>query len=99
MKGYLVGNLEVTNADAYREYREKAEVIVRQYGGRYLVRGGKIDQIEGEQKVGRLVVLEFPSLAAAELFYRSDEYQMIIPLRQRNSQTHMFVLVEGYERA
>jgi uncharacterized protein (DUF1330 family) len=96
MKGYLVGNLEVTNADAYREYREKAEVIVRQYGGRYLVRGGKIDQIEGEQKVGRLVVLEFPSLAAAELFYRSDEYQKIIPLRQRNSKTHMFVLVEGY---
>ena len=96
MKGYLVGNLEVTNADAYREYREKAEAIVRQYGGRYLVRGGKIDQIEGEQKVGRLVVLEFPSLADAERFYRSPEYQKIIPLRQRNSDTHMFVLVEGY---
>ena len=97
MKGYLVGNLEVTNADAYREYREKAEVIVRQYGGRYLVRGGKIERLEGEQKVGRLVVLEFPSLAAAELFYRSDEYQAIIPLRTKNSKTHMFVLVEGYQ--
>ncbi len=97
MKGYLIGNLEITNADAYREYRERAEKIVKQYGGRYLVRGGEIDQIEGEQKVGRLVILEFPSLAAAEPFYRSDEYQAVIPLRTKNSQTHMFVLVEGYE--
>ena len=99
MKGYLVGNLEITNSDAYREYREKAEKIVRQYGGRYLVRGGEIDQVEGEQKVGRLVVLEFPSLADAERFYHSPEYKEIIPLRTKNSETHMFVLVEGYEHA
>jgi len=98
MKGYLVGNLEITNAEAYREYRVRAEKIVKQYGGRYLVRGGEIDQVEGEQKVGRLVILEFPSLAAAELFYRSDEYQEVLPIRTRNSKTHMFVLVEGYDQ-
>jgi uncharacterized protein (DUF1330 family) len=97
MKGYLVAYIEVKNSLGYDEYRIRAERIVHKYGGRYLVRGGKADELEGEMKAGRLVILEFPSLVEAERFYHSPEYRNVIHLRQQNSVTHMFLLVEGYK--
>ena len=97
MKGYLVANIEVKNAAGYDAYRKAAEHLVVKYGGQYLVRGGKVDELEGEMNAGRLVILEFPSLADAERFYRSPEYCDVIKLRQQNAGTHMFLLVEGYK--
>jgi len=95
MKGYLIGNINVKNAESYREYAKAAEPIVRAYGGRYLVRGGKAEPLE-DTKAWRLVVLEFPSLADAEKFYRSPEYRKIMHLRTDNAETHLFALAEGY---
>jgi uncharacterized protein (DUF1330 family) len=97
MKGYLVANIDVKNPEGYEAYRQAAEHLVHKYGGYYLVRGGKVDELEGEMKAGRLVILEFPSLTDAKRFYRSPEYRKVIHLRTDNSTTHMFVLVEGYE--
>ena len=70
---------------------------MKRYGGQYLVRGGKVDELEGEMKAGRLVILEYPSLPDAERFYGSPEYRDVIKLRQQNAATHMFLLVEGYK--
>ncbi len=97
MKGYLVANIDVKNHEGYEAYRKAAEHLVKKYGGHYLVRGGKVDELEGEMKAGRLVILEFPSLADAERFYRSPEYRDVIKLRQQNATTHMLLLVEGYK--
>ena len=69
------------------------------HGGRYLVRGGALEQFEGEAgdpAARRIVMLEFPSMAAARDWYRSPEYQAILPLRLRHMQGRA-MLVEGAE--
>lgn len=96
MKGYLIANVDVTDAEAYLEYRARTPDIIARHGGRFLVRGGEVTPLEGEMKAGRLVVLEFPTPEAAKAFYHSAEYQEIIPYRTRAS-TGDFVIVEGYE--
>ena len=68
---------------------------MRSYGGRFIVRGGAAETLEGEGPPGRLVVLEFPDMAAARRFYESPEYQAIIGIRQQAA-TSRVVLVEGH---
>ena len=65
-----------------------------QYGGRYLVRGGPHEVLEGDWRPTRLVVLEFPSVAAARRWYASEEYNQAKPLRLEHAVGHL-VLVEG----
>ncbi|HEY3813704.1 MAG TPA: DUF1330 domain-containing protein [Caulobacteraceae bacterium] len=95
MNGYLIAMVEVDDPDAYEAYRSRTADIIAQYGGKFIVRGGKIEVREGEFRRNRMVVLEFPSLDAARTFYESPEYQAIIALRTRASAADI-VLVEGY---
>jgi uncharacterized protein (DUF1330 family) len=98
MKGYIIASVEVEDPGAYEAYRRQTADIISRYGGRFIVRGGKIDVLEGELRRNRLVVLEFDTPAAARTFYDSPEYQAIIPLRTRAS-VGDFLLVEGYDAA
>lgn len=93
-KGYLVGELEVTNPAGYEEYRLKVPAIIAAFGGRYVVRGGDATRVEGAGPAGRLVVVEFDSLARAKEFYHSPEYQAVLPHRLNNSRGNV-TLVEG----
>jgi len=93
MAAYLVGEITVTNPKEYEAYRPLAAAAIAQYGGRYLVRGGESHALEGEPWK-RIVVLEFPDMAAARRFYNSPEYQAALPLRLKNS-TGRVTLVEG----
>lgn len=93
-KGYIVAELAVTDAAAYREYAALVPQIVARYGGRYLVRGGESTAKEGAAPAGRVVVIEFDSVAAARAFYDAPEYAAIAPLRQRASTSRVFI-VEG----
>ena len=93
-KGYLVGELEVTNPAGYEEYRLKVPAIIAAFGGRYVVRGGAATRVEGAGPAGRLVVVEFDSLARAKEFYHSPEYQAVLPHRLNNSKGNV-TLVEG----
>jgi uncharacterized protein (DUF1330 family) len=85
MKGYLIANVDVQDADAYENYRSRTGAIVDRYGGRFLVRGGAIEPLEGDPRFARLVIIEFPSVEAAHAFYDSPEYQEIIPFRTSTS--------------
>ena len=93
-KGYLVSQVEVHDPEAYREYAEKVPATLVDYEGSFLVRGGRIEPLEGEAPPQRTVVLEFPNLARAREWYESEGYQALIPLRQAAAVTRSF-LVEG----
>lgn len=85
MKGYVIANIDVTDGDAYGAYRARTPDVIAQYGGRFLVRGGAIETLEGDLGFDRLVILEFTSVEDARRFYNSPEYQEIIPLRTAHS--------------
>ena len=94
MKGYVIANIAVTDPAGYEAYRSRTADIIANHGGRFLVRGGKIETREGDPGISRLVVLEFDDLDAARTFYDSPEYQGILPHRTDNATGTLFI-VEG----
>ena len=94
MAAYLLGEIEVTDPTTYEEYRKQVLPVVTKYGGRFLVRGGKVETLEGGWSPRRVVALEFPSMEQARNFYRSPEYAPLIALRQKASRGKL-ILVEG----
>lgn len=76
------------------EYRKQVPSIIEKYGGRYLVRGGKTETLEGGWSPKRLVVLQFPSVEQAKKFYDSPEYAAPKALRLRATKSKM-ILAEG----
>jgi uncharacterized protein (DUF1330 family) len=94
MSAYVLVDVDVTDAEQYDRYRPKAAASVEQYGGRYLVRGGASEVLEGDRVPHRLVVLEFPDADAARRWYHSPEYREAKATRA-GAATGSFVLVEG----
>ena len=94
MPAYVIADLTVTDAAAFEEYRRQVPATIERYGGRYLVRGGSYERLEGEWQPNRLVVLEFPTRDAARRWYDSEDYCGPRALRQRTAVTHV-ILVEG----
>jgi uncharacterized protein (DUF1330 family) len=82
----------VTDPERYDEYKTKAAATIVAAGGRYLVRGGDVDVLEGEAPAGRTVVLEFPTMQAALDWYRGDEYTEIRKLREGAARARMYVV-------
>ncbi len=98
MSAYLIANVDVRDPEAYEAYRCRTREIIERHGGRFLVRGGAIEVLEGEPNVQRLVVIEFPNATAARAFYDSEDYQEIIPFRTRASHAALFI-VEGFSES
>jgi uncharacterized protein (DUF1330 family) len=96
LAAYLVAHMKVHDQDTYRRYRDAVSPLVDRFGGRFRIRGGAATALEGDWSIGRLVVIEFPSVDAARLFYDSTEYQEILPLRQRSA-SGTVAIVEGVE--
>jgi uncharacterized protein (DUF1330 family) len=94
MPAYVIVNLHVQDPDEYAAYRERSPATVEAYGGRYIVRGGDFEVVEGDWQPERIVVVEFPSAERAREWYESPEYQAIAPMRQRAAPSDI-VLVEG----
>jgi uncharacterized protein (DUF1330 family) len=94
MKAYVIGDIEVTDQKPYDEYRGQVLATIEKYGGRFLVRGGRTDAVEGGWQPKRLVILEFPSFEQAQKWYRSPEYAPLITLRQKGAKGRL-VIVEG----
>jgi uncharacterized protein (DUF1330 family) len=95
MAAYIIAQVEVKNPEAYQEYSRQVLGILTQYGGKFLVRGGKAEILEGDQAPHRLVVIEFEDAEQARRWYNSPEYQAIVGIRQANSIGNLF-LVEGW---
>jgi uncharacterized protein (DUF1330 family) len=95
MAGYLIANLHIYDPKAFAKYREQVTPLIARHGGRYLIRGGELRTLEGDPGFERLVVLEFPSLAEAQRFYDSPEYEPVRQLRLASAKGTV-VLVDGY---
>ena len=94
MSAYIVVQVEVTEPAGYDEYKKMVPSSLAAYGGKFVVRGGACETLEGSWQPKRLVVLEFPSVAKAKQWWASDEYREAKTLRQRTAKTEMIV-VEG----
>lgn len=94
MAAYLYGNIEITDPMLYEEYRARVPAVITAHGGRYLVRGGAVTPLEGDTPAHRQVILEFPTMAQLQAFYRSADYQPLLALRQRAARGTLLA-VEG----
>jgi uncharacterized protein (DUF1330 family) len=91
---YLIANIEVTDPVLYEEYRKVVPASIARFGGRFLCRGGAVQVLEGDFAPKRVVVLEFPDVAAIKRWYESPEYRPLLEMRQRASKGSLFI-VEG----
>jgi uncharacterized protein (DUF1330 family) len=98
MRAYVIFDVEIRDQTEYQEYMRQVKPVIEAAGGRYLVRGGAHKVVEGNWYPRRLVLLEFPSMAAAQDFYLSPEYQALKALRLRSSTAHAAVVVEGMDQ-
>ena len=94
MPAYLVAMVRVDDPDTYKEYTARTPGIIANYGGRFLVRGGPVEALEGAAFKERLVIVEFPSMEVAQSFYNSPEYQEAMPFRVASSDS-VILLAHG----
>jgi uncharacterized protein (DUF1330 family) len=95
MPAYVIASVsKAWDADKLAEYRERNTDVVAAHGGRFVVRGGRHETLEGDWDPVRLVVMEFPDIGAARGWYESDDYRALRELRQSASDTDI-VMVEG----
>ncbi len=93
-KAYWVGHVTVTDPQQYEEYRRANAAAFDRFGGRFRVRGGAQEQVEGALRP-RCVVIEFPDIQAARDCYASPEYRAAMAKREGASQVDL-VIVEGW---
>ena len=95
MSVYSISSIDVKDWDAYREYMRLVPSIIEKFGGKYLVRGGEMESLEGKMFHGRMVIIEFPNKELAMKFYKSEEYKPLLDLRT-NSGISNLVIVDGH---
>ncbi|HZU23820.1 MAG TPA: DUF1330 domain-containing protein [Terriglobales bacterium] len=94
MPAYLLVEVEIHDAAQYENYKKMTPGSLVPFGGRFIVRGGAAETLEGDGRPGRIVVVEFPSMGKARAWWNSPEYEPAKKLRQRIATTRM-LLVEG----
>jgi uncharacterized protein (DUF1330 family) len=97
MAAYVIVDVEVTDPEAYREYTRQVPATLEPYEGRFVVRGGASETLEGNWAPQRIVVIRFPSVEQAKAWHASPAYQAILPLRLANARTNFLTVVEGVE--
>ncbi|MCW8878493.1 MAG: DUF1330 domain-containing protein [Kangiellaceae bacterium] len=95
MSAYIIVHVKIEDQQAYAEYTKRTPKIIESFGGKFIVRGGQTETLEGEKETLRLVVIEFPSMKNARAFYQSEEYQTAKKFREGAGEAK-FVLVDGY---
>ena len=92
MPAYVIANVEITDPATYERYRKDVPATIEKYGGRFVVRGGATEVLEGSFVPKRIVVLEFPSVERAKAWWSSPEYRPLLELRQSASRGDLFVV-------
>lgn len=95
-KGYLIARVRIDDPERYKKYMAVSPDAIAAFDGKFIVRGGQNETVEGEVETSRLVVAEFPTYQAAMDCYRSDVYQEVKKLREGAGEAQ-FVLVEGVD--
>jgi uncharacterized protein (DUF1330 family) len=94
MPAYIIVEIDVTDPVGYEEYKQQAGATVEKYGGKYLVRGGATETLEGDWQPKRIVILEFATMERARGWLNSEEYREPRKMRHRTATTKM-ILVQG----
>ena len=94
MPAYVIVEIDIVDPAGYEEYKKLASATVEKYGGKYVVRGGRTEVLEGDWKPKRVVVLQFESAQRAKDWLNSEEYREPRKMRHGTARTNM-VLVEG----
>lgn len=92
MAAYVIADIEVTDLERYEGYKRLAGPAIEACGGKYLVRGGKTDVLEGKWQPNRLVVLEFESVEQAHAWWNSTYYADAKAIRQGSANSNMVVV-------
>lgn len=95
MAAYIIARINVKDPTIYQQYTAQTPGAIARFGGRFIVRGGRMELLEGNNsELDRTVLIEFPSYEQALSFYHSAEYQEIVKLRWQAADSQV-VLVEG----
>ena len=94
MSAYVIVEIDILDPAGYEEYKKLAGATVEKYGGKYIVRGGAIEVLEGDWEPKRIVVLEFESMQRAKEWLNCEEYREPRKMRHRSAKTNM-IGVEG----
>ena len=92
MKAYIIADVNITDPKLYEEYKKLTPGSLVPFDGKFIVRGGQTEVLEGIWDTGRLVVLEFPSLEKANAWYASDIYAPAKTIRHAASVSKMIVV-------
>ena len=98
MPAFVIANVSVEDPVRYEDYKRLVPGTLTPFGGRFVVRGGRTEVLEGDWRPNRLVILEFPSVEHARAWWNSTEYAEARALRQATS-TGTLLLVEGVAQA
>ncbi|PAY05165.1 hypothetical protein CK489_31780 [Bradyrhizobium sp. UFLA03-84] len=94
MAAYVISEVEMRDASAFEAYRTLAAKTIEQYGGRYIVRGGNAEVVEGGPPPNAIVIVEFPTMARLRQWYASAEYAEALKLRATALERRL-IFVEG----
>ena len=92
MAAYVIAQVEVTDPEVFEQYRREVPATLAPFGGRFVVRGGAAETLEGDWQPKRLVVLEFPDRTAARAWWESQVYAAPKALRQRSAHTQLLIV-------
>jgi uncharacterized protein (DUF1330 family) len=94
VSAYVIVEIDVQDPVGYEEYKKYASATVHGHDGKYIVRGGKTEVLEGDWQPKRIVLLEFPSMDRAKEWLNCEEYREPRKMRHATARTNM-ILVEG----
>jgi uncharacterized protein (DUF1330 family) len=97
MNAYVIVEVDIHDPESYEIYKQLTPASIAAFGGRFLVRGGQTEVVEGSRQPGRVVVLEFPSMDHARKWWDSEQYEKAKKIRQRAASTNM-IIVEGCKK-
>lgn len=96
MSAYVIFDIVVNDPERYEEYKKRTLPTIEAFGGRFIVRGGPLEVLEGNWQPNRIVILEFESIAKAKAWINSPEYSEVKKIRHSTAVSKAIV-VEGYE--
>ncbi len=94
MPAYIIVDIDIQDPAEYEYYKQLTPATIAAHNGRFVVRGGTVETLEGDWAPGRIVVLEFPDLETAKGWWASDDYAPAKAIRQRSAKTKM-IMVDG----
>lgn len=97
MPAYLISDVTIKNTEAFQTYRARAAVSIAQYGGHYLVRGGRSKSLEGNWTPDIIIIVEFPDFERAQAWYQSSEYAFALEVRDEALSRNL-ILIDGISR-